>query len=167
MGAKNTLRILRDNIGGQAMHPKISKWMVLPALLFIGQVGALELSTLEHINVRGESHASRLNSGDGCKQVGGNAFDPMRDGRVNAMKSGENGGAEGGAGICSSRLVPVTPSDVATKAGQQERAKNGVDVGDEGFNHWWWLYAVAVSLFPIFTTMHTDKKHNEAVQKPC
>ena len=59
-------------------------------------------------------------------------------------------GAKGGGSVCSPDLVAVAPSDVATKNGDKDTAKEEERVSQKDVDHFWFCVYLAIAIAPIF-----------------
>lgn len=76
--------------------------------------------------------------------------------RVDGTKLSKNSSAEGCAGGGTAATVSSAIAKPSTKAGKQDTAKDSVGIGEKGFNHWWWIYAVMIVTWLIVWPCASD-----------
>ena len=121
------------------------------SLLYVGLQGILFCGTLEaapaipcDVGLKGK---------DGCqvavvvlKNDDGRGLAASGKTKQGIIKSS----AEIGAGSGNAVSVVVAPSDEADKRSKQDGTKDGVGVGEEGFNHFAYWLIVIIALLPIW-----------------
>lgn len=117
--------------------------------------------------------AKILNGGLQSREVGSeksmNVIGPSDGFRVDGPKLAQNRSPEGSASGGAANLKPIAPINVTNERGEKKSAKDGVRIGDDGFDHWFWVY-VAIALYPLFmaNAQSASMKHNVIyIATPC
>lgn len=159
MFSEHGLWVFRKPITINGMGKQHGKRMLLAALLLIGCVSLGESFASEPGQVRLESNASGFDCGDGCDEPGANIFTPMSGGRVDAVKGGKYGSAEGGAGDKAASAV-LAPKGEPMVGKRGEDGNGSSDKAKDDWSLYLTLPIWAIAYWYAFRPMLIPMKHN-------